>query len=77
MALPYDEDIFMLSLNQDTNELHTHNFLELVYVTEGKGIHFLNDKEALVQKGDYFIIDFNSGHKYTAFKNCDFYITNC
>lgn len=73
----HDEDIFMLSLNQETNELHTHNFLELVYVTEGKGIHTLNGKETLVQKGDYFIIDFNSEHKYAAFKNCDFYITNC
>ena len=56
-------------------EVHSHNFFELVYVTEGSAMQTLSGKMVAISKGDYFIIDYASSHGY---ENCrNFYIINC
>ncbi len=42
-------------LSQD-HPLHQHDFYEIEYITEGSGIHLINDKEYTVQKGDLLFI---------------------
>lgn len=42
-------------LNQN-HPLHQHDFYEIEYITEGSGIHLINDKAYTVQKGDLLFI---------------------
>lgn len=43
---------------------HTHDFVEICYVSEGKGIHLVNDRKYKVSKGDLFIINYNMQHVF-------------
>lgn len=45
-------------------ELHKHNFLELVYILDGKAVHTCDGIQTEVCAGDYFIIDYDSYHMY-------------
>lgn len=56
---------------------HEHDFLELVYVLEGKAIHTVNDTTMKITRGDYFIIDYGTKHKYTPTGNGPLRIMNC
>ncbi|SFS49359.1 AraC family transcriptional regulator [Paenibacillus sp. BC26] len=45
-------------------ELHTHDFVEIIYVTEGQGIHLFQDQQFLIREGDIFIIHRHVPHGY-------------
>ncbi|MCQ2396848.1 MAG: AraC family ligand binding domain-containing protein, partial [Lentisphaeria bacterium] len=47
-----------------TLNFHEHDSIEIAIVTEGKGIHILNERKACVRKGDVIIIYPNSLHAY-------------
>lgn len=55
---------------------HTHDFLELTYVTKGKALHVLNGEESVIEKGDYLILDYNAVHSYDSGGE-PFEIINC
>lgn len=58
-----------------TTTTHSHNFFELVYVTDGSAIHTVEGTPAEISKGDYFIIEYGCSHAYS---NCrDFGVINC
>ena len=44
--------------------LHSHEFLELTYITRGTAEHCLDGQTATVREGDYFIVDYGSRHSY-------------
>lgn len=46
--------------------LHGHEFLELSYVMSGKMAHRVDDQTAVVQTGEYFIVDHGTRHAYHA-----------
>jgi AraC family transcriptional regulator, L-rhamnose operon transcriptional activator RhaR len=73
---PGNEQINLMALEQRDSKLHKHDFLEMVYVTKGKALHRLNDSETIVEKGDYFIIDYGAYHKYSSINNIRFEIIN-
>lgn len=77
MSYLENSDIHIFSLCQNDLEYHTHDFLELVYITQGKGMHFLDGERMTVSEGDYFIIDHGSRHKYKNFENGSFQLINC
>ena len=57
---------------------HQHTFLELVYVCNGKAEHRFEHQSAIVQTGDFFLIDLNCSHEYRRIGNDDsFRIINC
>ena len=56
---------------------HEHDFLELVYVLEGKAEHTVNDVKMTIGRGDYFIIDYGTKHKYKRISQGTFKIMNC
>lgn len=41
---------------------HTHDFLEIAYISQGIGYHWFNGVKMHVQKGDLFFINFNTKH---------------
>ncbi len=45
-----------------TEERHTHRFIELVYTYRGKGLHRINDREYPVGHGDLLLIDYHCEH---------------
>lgn len=48
--------------NSDEIEMHTHDFIEIVYICDGKGLHVYNGKTYSVSKGDLYIINFDTAH---------------
>lgn len=55
---------------------HTHAFLELAYVLKGSAIHNRNQTETVIREGDYFVIDYDSQHSYSATTE-SFQLINC
>jgi AraC-like DNA-binding protein len=49
---------------QPAYPLHTHDFSELVIVLNGSGVHFTDEDEFLVSKGDSFVIQGRQAHGY-------------
>ena len=58
-------------------ETHNHNFLELAYVTQGSALHTFGDSESTINKGDYFIIDYDTSHGYLSIGGKPFQVINC
>ena len=44
--------------------IHIHEFVEVQYVAEGKGFHYIGDERLYVEKGDFFIIPIGTRHVY-------------
>ena len=59
---------------------HTHDFLEICYVAEGKGFHYVNDQTIPVSKGDLFVIPIGTSHVFrpnSSRKNDHLVVYNC
>lgn len=75
-SLYLDRDKLLLQrLSPRNDALHSHDFLELVYVLRGSAMHRLGTEAYRVTSGDYFIVDFGSVHCYQ--ETDDFEIINC
>ena len=57
--------------------LHTHEFYEIAYVSNGEGWHIYNGKKESVHSGDYVILDLNAEHAFTAAPGPEMHVTNC
>lgn len=44
--------------------VHRHDFIEILYVISGKGIHTVGDSEYEISKGDLFIINYDIPHGF-------------
>ena len=67
----------LLKHPQNSNEPHSHNFLELAYLTDGTCTHILNGKSTTLIPGDYVIIDYNSVHCYNCGDSKPFTLIDC
>lgn len=56
---------------------HSHQFLELSYVLDGRATHTTEGITTVLSKGDYFIIDYNRFHEYQQIGDKPFVIMNC
>lgn len=63
--------------NQNVPPLHAHDFIELVYVTEGKGDHVCDGESYPLIAGDVFIINPGEEHTYIIDKKNKLEIVNC
>lgn len=57
--------------------LHAHDFIELVYVTEGKGDHVCDGESYPLTAGDVFIINPGEEHTYSIYRKDKLEIINC
>jgi len=69
-------EIELFTYTQGDIDFHKHDFLEMVYVRNGQALHTLNDIETIVNKGDYYIIDYGVMHKYKMINEKTFDIIN-
>lgn len=49
-------------LDDPGRKRHSHDFIEIAFVNDGRGIHYLNGKSHETKKGDIFIINYESEH---------------
>lgn len=45
-------------------QMHAHDFVEIAYVTEGRGFHHLGDRTEAVSKGDLFVLPIGTSHVF-------------
>ncbi|MDO3410523.1 helix-turn-helix domain-containing protein [Saccharibacillus sp. CPCC 101409] len=43
---------------------HTHDFIELTYVSEGSGVHYIGEESLNVSRGDVFVIPVGVSHVF-------------
>ena len=53
--------------------IHTHDFLELVYIASGKGKQYIDGKEYTVARGDLLFINYHHTHAFTSEKGMEYY----
>jgi len=58
-------------------EYHEHDFLELAYMFAGEAEHIIDGNSIHIEKGDYFIVDYNTQHRYQTIDNKHFDVINC
>lgn len=51
------------SENFDLSE-HTHDFIELAYIAEGSGVHYIGEESLRVSQGDVFFIPVGTSHVF-------------
>lgn len=49
---------------QSMEDVHVHEFDELVIVRNGSGFHIINDQVEFIHKGDFFIVSAHDVHCY-------------
>lgn len=59
-----------------SSPIHTHDFLELIYVYSGSAVHFYKGKETPMTVGEYVFIDFKCEHSIRE-KSDDFNAITC
>ena len=72
-----EEFIELLTWEGGPSSLHTHNFIELLYVLQGTANHTLDGVSTIISKGDYLIVDYGSQHQYSPLGDTPFRVMNC
>lgn len=49
----------------ESQALHSHDFIEIVYIAEGKALEWIDDEPYEAEKGDVFLIHCGSTHAFT------------
>ncbi len=52
--------------SKNASLVHTHDFVEIVYISDGSGIHTINDVSYHVSKGDILFINYKQTHSFTS-----------
>ena len=68
--------IHVMHIEQDTLERHWHSYYEMVYISDGRILHHINNNTIEVQKGDYYIIDINDKHSYESIAGVSCHLYN-
>ncbi|MCQ2399246.1 MAG: AraC family transcriptional regulator, partial [Clostridia bacterium] len=58
-------EIFVFSGADDGGELHTHDFIEIVYCKQGKAVQTVNGESYDFCRGDMLFINYGSTHSFT------------
>ena len=80
MRLYTDENVFLNSekiamahFTKPIEPVHTHEFLELVYIESGNGKQYIDGKEFMVARGDLLFINYNHTHAFSSEKGMVYY----
>ena len=71
----YDAQIHVIPSHHKAVSWHSHNFFELVFVTEGFCMHHLRGSVSLTMEGDILFIKPGVSHQYSGTRECK--IINC
>lgn len=51
---------------------HKHNFVELIYIYSGRGVHNIGETAYEVSSGDLLFINYGQTHSFTSIENMKF-----
>ncbi|MBQ8344810.1 MAG: helix-turn-helix domain-containing protein [Clostridia bacterium] len=70
---------FMVTESEDsTVSEHRHSFFEFAYVVSGRAEHLFKGNTAIVEAGNYFLVNLNSAHAFRQIPGeQDFRVINC
>lgn len=74
--IPEEEKIKLRLDREKDMFLHSHEFVELVYVIEGEADHIVENKVYRIREGDFFLLDSGVTHAFAA-GGAGIYICNC
>lgn len=57
-------------------DMHEHEYIEFVYILSGTAQHFIDGRCNIIEKGNYFIVDYKTQHMYKNGSE-DFQRINC
>lgn len=72
-VFPKNEKIALAHFTKPVEPIHTHDFLELVYIESGKGKQYIDGKEYVVARGDLLFINYNHTHAFFSKKGMVYY----
>lgn len=78
-----DTPIYMNIVNEyerDSGFKHKHDFIEIVYISSGRGLHAVGDERYSISKGDLFIINYDIAHEFfkdPVYKDNELIVYNC
>lgn len=72
-VFPKNEKIALAHFTKPVEPIHTHDFLELVYIESGKGKQYIDGKEYVVARGDLLFINYNHTHAFSSKKGMVYY----
>lgn len=71
-------DIYLNSCPVNTaTSFHAHNFIEIAYVAQGKGIHVIGSREYSCMQGDIYILNYDVPHQFIPMEGCCMLVNNC
>lgn len=76
MVYLQNKDIEIVLADNKLSRTHTHEFLEIAYVAEGRALHKIKNEEAVICRGNYFIVDYNTEHSYESISDEPLLIVN-
>ncbi|MEG0720576.1 MAG: AraC family transcriptional regulator [Lachnospiraceae bacterium] len=56
--------------------MHSHDFIEIAYISQGEGTHIIENREVSCKAGEYYVIDIHTEHQFIA-KTEKLVIYNC
>lgn len=68
--------IFFMGKEERAMPVHEHDFIEIVYITEGSADETVNGRTLRVQNGDLLFINYGSTHSFVPYENFS-YINIC
>ncbi len=68
-----DENIAVVFHAAHDEEIHMHDFVELVYIAGGRGYQYIDGKKYSVARGDMLFINYNHTHAFTTDKGMEYY----
>lgn len=68
-----NENIAVAFHTAHNEEIHMHDFVELVYIAGGKGYQYVDGKQYSVMRGDMLFINFNHTHAFATDKGMEYY----
>ena len=68
-----NENIAVTYHTNPNEPVHTHDFLELVYIVSGKGKQCVDGKEYTVARGDFLFINYGQTHAFSSEKGMEYY----
>lgn len=57
-------------------DVHTHDFIEIIYILAGEGVEYINEKPIAVSRGDLLFINYGSKHSFSPHEYLD-YVNIC
>ncbi len=59
--------------NKGEDPIHTHDFIEIMYVNSGEIEQFVNEKHFITKKGDLVFMNYNSVHRFKSAAEATYY----